>query len=859
MNIVSRLTLRHLAENKKRTIVTTIGIIASTALMTAIIVGLFSFFRFFGDLAEATTGSWHVTVGKITDQQLEKLRADDRVGEIGFTDDTQAITGFIVDSDAKARYRIGNIRHIDEIASKWYITSDYDGTLPTNSGEVAVEEDFLKDNNLNLSIGDTINFQEGRRYMEEADGSKTGIGGTYRSNEKFEKQSDESCVITAILHGNKATGGFNIVRGLEPNCTAKSRVAVITMKGLNVRTAKTIKETMADNGIKNFVCNVEYLGGHLCLEGWGNNAGPILKIIGTMLGIVVFVSVVLIYNAFAMSTTERIRYLGMLASVGATKKQKRLSVYFEGLILGIVGIPIGIGCGILGSYATLHILGRMMYDADIFEGMEIVNGTIPLRAPLALLVVVVILSAITIAISSIKPARMASSIMPVEALRENNTVKVKAKQLRVNKLVRKIFGYEGELAYKNIKRNGKKSKVIIATITLSIVLFLTVDYFDTIFEKSNIYDVNIGYQVSACAAYSDKDRLKEALEETEGVDRVFHFEMIFYNFEKPSWDDDWVSPNRDILNPDFFQENYKALDGKITKICLMVFEDDMFNDLIKSNNLSTEDFYGDQLNGVVLNNYYHDERMTGLFNDKIIGQKLYYDDPENNPPAVNIVGLVDYDASKQACNLCANQTINVIVPSSMYFDRMSKIVNPDELVYTYAIECKNSQKMVATISDMLENGEYKAYSCFDEAKNIKQMNTISIALKTAVYGFTVLLILIVIANIVNTISTGVILRRKEFAMLRSVGMTEKGFKKLLSLETILYGLKSLGMGLPLSLLITYLINLALSGMAMPFVVNWKLYSIVIVAVFAVVSISMLLSTAKVKNDNIIDALKDDIC
>ena len=190
---------------------------------------------------------------------------------------------------------------------------------------------------------------------------------------------------------------------------------------------------------------------------------------------------------------------------------------------------------------------------------------------------------------------------------------------------------------------------------------------------------------------------------------------------------------------------------------------------------------------------------------------------------------------------------------------MSKIVNPDELVYTYAIECKNSQKMVATISDMLENGEYKAYSCFDEAKIIKQMNTISIALKTAVYGFTVLLILIVIANIVNTISTGVILRRKEFAMLRSVGMTEKGFKKLLSLETILYGLKSLGMGLPLSLLITYLINLALSGMAMPFVVNWKLYSIVIVAVFAVVSISMLLSTAKVKNDNIIDALKDDIC
>ena len=216
------------------------------------------------------------------------------------------------------------------------------------------------------------------------------------------------------------------------------------------------------------------------------------------------------------------------------------------------------------------------------------------------------------------------------------------------------------------------------------------------------------------------------------------------------------------------------------------------------------------------------------------------------------------------CNLCPNEMISIIVPSSMYYEKISKTNNPDELTYTYAINCKNPKKMEDTLYNILEEGEYKSYRCYNVTEIANGIRTILIALKTAVYGFSILLTLIVIANIVNTISTGVMLRRKEFAMFRSVGMTDGGFKKMLVLETILYGLKALGLkalglGLPISVLVSYLMHKSMTNLVMPFMLNWTTYILVIIVVFAVVSLSMLLSSAKVKKDNIIETLKDDIC
>jgi putative ABC transport system permease protein len=137
------------------------------------------------------------------------------------------------------------------------------------------------------------------------------------------------------------------------------------------------------------------------------------------------------------------------------------------------------------------------------------------------------------------------------------------------------------------------------------------------------------------------------------------------------------------------------------------------------------------------------------------------------------------------------------------------------------------------------------------------METVTLMLKTAMYGFTALLTLIAIANIVNTISTGVLLRRKEFAMYKSVGMASGGFKKMIRLETMLYGVKALTIGIPVSLLLSFLMYNAFETSLYTFDPDFMMYGIVSAGVFGILTISMALSINRIKDDNIIEALKED--
>ena len=126
------------------------------------------------------------------------------------------------------------------------------------------------------------------------------------------------------------------------------------------------------------------------------------------------------------------------------------------------------------------------------------------------------------------------------------------------------------------------------------------------------------------------------------------------------------------------------------------------------------------------------------------------------------------------------------------------------------------------------------------------------------YGFIVLISLITTANVLNTISTNINLRRREFAMLKSVGITPGGFNRMMNFECVFYGLKALLYGLPLSLLATYLIYLSMSqGLGMAFTLPWTAILIASASVFLVVFVTMMYSMSKIKKENIVDALKNE--
>ncbi|MDE5670536.1 MAG: ABC transporter permease, partial [Eubacterium sp.] len=500
MNIVNKLTLRHLKENKGRTIITTLGICVSVAMITAVFVSIASFMKFYGDATIFEAGNKHVEYYALSNEQVSALKADDRIDEIGlYTDLPEESDGFRVDSDSSSSIRVGNIYAGDETNLKQMLTSKMDGELPKNEHEIAVEQSLLEKNKLDWKIGETVTIQLGERYyeydFEDENGEFVKIkehlkGSTGTSSEEFAPAYEAQFKIVGILYNNNPTRrNGKIIRGLSSDEKKSAANATVTLKNPNYKSLDVIEDISETIGVKygseQMYINKDYLQSKLAIDGESILATSIIPMGIVILVIIMIASVVLIYNSFGMSLSERTRYLGMLGSVGATKRQKKKSVYFEGAVLGLVGIPLGIIGGVIGIGVTLEIVGKKIIETGMLFGVE--DSAVEFKAvvPLWAVVGVVVFSLITIFISAVIPAKKASSITPVEALRQSTEIKLKAKKVKSPKYIRKIFGYEGELAHKNLKRNGRKSRVITASIAISVILFLSVNYFCDMFTRVN--------------------------------------------------------------------------------------------------------------------------------------------------------------------------------------------------------------------------------------------------------------------------------------------------------------------------------------------------------------------------------------
>ena len=866
MNIITKLTLRHLIQNKKRTVVTILGIAISTALITAMMLGVYSFFCFYSGISMKIEGNWAFFAKDLSEEQNQSLKNDPRVSLVGIRDYNLEKTGYMLGTDTKPRFKTGNIYHADHNNLIQMVTCDYEGKLPENAGEIAVEEELLRENGLDMKPGDTLSFTQGYRNKYELD-EMVYLGGGYQSNELFEEKSEETCVITAILHGNQVTRDYKILRGTDAEEKSTDPITFVTLEKCDYTADFQIEDMIREYGLTKVEKNSEYLLSVFANSMNSHSAiAALFRLMGVALLVVIGVSVILIYNAFAMSLSEKVRYLGMLASVGATRQQKRFGIYMEGLLLGLIGIPLGFGLGAAGSGITLHVLGSKILAADMLTGMSGMRGGIPLHVSPLIILIIVVIAGITIFISSVIPAMKASGIMPVEAIRFSHDSRLRAWKLKTFPGIHSLFGVEGKMAYKNFKRNGGKGILITLSIVVSVVMLVNIMYFCDLFRKVNSYEIDLPFEIYATASYADKDRLKEDLKTVTGVNDVYASEMVVFDFAAKDEDGNpKEKPNSSFLNPEYLSKGYEELFNKVHAVNVVLMDDAAFDELRgkmyggEGASMAEGTLSDNAVPGIILNNYAHKATRKKVFNDNIVGAKLYYDNPKNNPPAVEIVGLADWDKNNKYFNMCPKNSISVLVPADVYYELASENIDPAELTYTYAVEAPNHEEVTERIREMLENDGYQSYSCYDVARELQVMMTVLTLLKTVMYGFTILLSLIAATNIANTISTGVLMRRKEFAMFRSVGMTNGSVKKMLFLETFFYGFFALIIAVPVSVVISLIMYYSLGSMVtVPFEVNVPTYLFVSLGVFALIGLSMLMSTSTIKNDSIIEGLREDM-
>lgn len=844
MKIINKLTLRHLKENKKRTVMTVIGIIVSVAMLTATCVSVTSFADMMARDELYSAGDWQANVENATAEQIEVLEKND---DLKYVAAYKALDGelysFNLHNEKRASAGIGDIAAGNRDYFSAFVTGEFIGMFPKDETEITVTRSLLTKNGLDWEIGDKVTVDLGKRYITDENGEQQLTANAYTVGETFESTGKKVFTVVGIIEKNSPTRGVDILRGLGQEEADGAKV-YLTANTLDRGTEELLTNAVKSAGIdqKQMSVHRELFRYNWIVRDTDNTMQVLINFALILVVIIIFASVMLIYNAFSISISERSRYLGMLASVGATKAQKRRSVYFESAVLGLIGIPLGFGAGLLGIGITFKAISPLLQKSVLND----VPFELRLSFPWWILPIIAALGIVTLIISAYVPARRASRTTPIDALRQTNDVKVKSRKLKVPKIVRTVFGYEGELAYKNLKRNGKKSRVITSALVLSVVLFLSVNTFCSMFQEANKTTESIPYQITVAYPDTEKDRLYKDMQQIDDINRFYStLNQFFYDVH-------------------FSEQHYKsAYRDKYAKkgvtVSMNILDDADFNALCTENKIDYKLFYEktNDLPILILNSDGRSENSPAIFEDSLVGTALPLAGGDISLYKLTVRGLIRYHNSDlSAYNLTSSVIIAAYAPYSAVKE------NP-AFKDTYSMGFLGIETDTAAVAEavqsLLESGNYQNSYVTNLQEQTEAMNATITVMQVFIYGFIALITMIAVVNIFNTVSTGIDLRRKEFAMLKSVGITPRGFRKMLRFESLFYGLKALFYGLPISLGVSVVMWKALTeGFEIPFHPDWRIYLGVTVAVFFITGISMTYATAKVKKDSIIETLKSEI-
>lgn len=885
MSITKKLALRHLKQNKTRSVLTVLGITISVVMLTVIFTCATSFAHYYGERAINTNGNWHFFVKTDYESAKKYLLSDSSLKDIGFEKDLSSEEqSYKIYSDKANYLRTGTIYQGDAQYIKDTVTCKYDGALPKSDNEIMVEQSLIKNNGLELKIGDEIKIAVGSRL--KGDFVILPVMGDYQFGERFEKEKDETFKVVGILHNNEPTERGAIIRGMSDlkskNLVAYGKIKKVTpfsyikINGIYDKFGFTKKKRAFNVGE-----NTGFLNSRLAFSIDKNVLPQVLKL--TAIGIVVFAvifvsSFAMIYNSFALSVGEQIKYLGMLSSVGATRKQKKKTLYFEGAILGGIGIILGIALGLLTTF-----ISQSAMNAKIASIMEGYNNNIKYSTHISLwvLCLIVILAALTVFVSIISPVQKAARITAIDAIRKTDEIKRKGK-IRTPFIITKLFGFEGDIAFKNLRRNGRKSRTIIACICICAVLFLSCNYFCETFKEASNLDYEIPYQLMYQYSAESKAQLEKARNYLKTNKRVKRFYSIW---------EAWYSILRGDINPydnsrlydmsfqneSIFVDKYKFIATQDITYTAHLLDDEDFNALCKKNGIDYKKYYSPDKDGsiktIVINGI--DRNDEPIFNNNLLGKTIgCYDIDSEKTERENkldengnqvyfyyktgctsiykFCDFIKYDKDNPICNLDSSG-VAFYAPKCVY----DKYSDDDSFYFDYGIETDEPYKVEKELKDYLSENEAEGDVYNNYNWMMKEKSIIS-AVQFLSYAFILLITLITVFNIINTMTAQIAGRKKELAMLKSVGMTPKEFKKTLIFESMFYGLFGLLLGVPLSLVINRVVGYIISkDNPIPFSVNIWLYLIACVAVFVIIGLTMIYSLKLIKNNSIIDSLKDD--
>lgn len=884
MQILNRLTIRNLKLNKRRTIVTIIGIILATALLTAVATMAVSLKESVTLRSKKVDGDFHLLLYDMTDKEKESVINNRQVEsyyethEVGYA----VLDGCVNDSKPYV--------YIEALDSDTFEKAEINvtsGRLPEDDSEIVISSHIKTNGGVKYNLGDEITFDIGDRTYN---GKKLYQNDDYIEDEQLEAKQTKTYKVVGICdrlpYGEepRTAPGYSVITLANKADTSLNKSDIylrFNKKALKDRYDLTadilgVDKTLfnklnsgklEDKEIQTLKSQLDkthsyYINNSLIKYEafYDSSVAFVYNMAAVVMVIIIITSAVCISNSFAISINQKTKQYGMLASIGATPRQIRKNVFFEAAFMGVIGIVAGIGGGLLASYILVVLSNKMLIDT--FE-MNIVYAPSLLGVLLS-----IVLAIVTIVLSALVPAIRASRMSPIMAINHSEDIKIKSKSLKTPKLIGKVWGEGGVLAYKNMKRNKRKYRVITISIALSVSTFIALyGFMSLLTESANRYandKIDLRVYMSSYKSMSVDEANKKVSNIVNRINNEtnitdFTFARGFYASlkDEPKYSSDYKEVNK-------YEAGLAENNGYYISIVSLGNEE--YEKYIKKLGISKETA---QSGGILVDNTYqyinngNDIKYFNIYDGYKVGDVLTYRiDTSNSSKSLDNSKSSD-DTTLYDIKIVALSNERPFGYDNAYTSYGYLIVSDD---YMNKIDTKNTDSTLLNINcddpdkaqDILVNefdiGQNYIFNAAQERRNDEKF---ILTMKIFLYGFIAIVSLIGITNIFNTVTTGMELRGKEFAMLQSIGMTKREFDKMIRLESVFYGSKALIIGVVSGTILSYVIYISAGESQLKYTLPLLAIVMSVIVVIILLLGIMKYSIAQIRKQNIIETIRNE--
>lgn len=831
---------RYIIKNKKRILFMGIGIVLSISLIVSLSIMVESLKKSsYKKMIDDAGGNFDISFDTRNHVRLEELKTDKVIKDISIV----TFLGLHEVSDIKSAIDISGY---DDNITKLLNFQLLEGRYPEGENEIALEKWILDVMPQKYNIGDTIRLSysidtfdsKGNKVPKEIESEFVLVGFFDYINNTIKNKNMAKAYVTKEF----------IARILENKNVAYKGYANINPKYSVQDGLKILASTNAYSDIEFQQNSIKVF----TLQGM-KTMNFIINILFFIIGIV---ASVIIYNIFNVTVYERIKEFGMLRAIGASPNRIKALVLGEGIVLGMIFIPIGM---ILGNLVIKSIIILLSGYKD-FSGI--------FHIPASGVITSLIVGFSTIVLGVYFPAKRAAQVSPMEAISSNSNLKLKGKNIRSKLQCKGILGktlnFTTNMAYVNLKRNKKRFATTVTSLSITVIMFISVYYLINCSDPINNFKKNFGgdFIISSRNLSPGYGITKKDVDELYNIDGVYEVskdKILNTTIEIP--EDRITSDGMKFLKTKGnrskkFQE---ALDKKQYKFSTHIrgynsSELDKLNKGLLDGKINIEEMRTNPI-AVVAQNLNYNNYLDIKIGDKI---KVYYPRyDENNNSVGDGIQIFEVAALIKEEMLASVDTManNQIIISEEVADEVLGVKDFQNAAITLE-KGADYAEVEKQITDTMKLSRDLTMKSFDEELENVKKNNMQLSLIT--YSFVFIVAIVSIINLINIMNMNAILRSKEIGIMRALGLDSKEVKSMITAEGLFYGITAGAIGSILGTLTTYIIYIR-GRQVLTKGMTWELPIIPIVVAFittlAVCLVSSVIPSKSLFKSSIVESIR----